>query len=1000
MLQLVLFCALSTRAAGWAPQQQRRNHFKSRSPLPEACAIPPPSTTTVETRGNKYQKTSKLPLNPSLRNRNLNSGVAPFVDSGTAQARLDPAPKRKVSKLQSIRDNKHDWKKAVRILNEMGSGGRTTAAFDATIRACAVGGQSRRALELLDEMEKEGIVATGSTYRSVVNACVKNGDWQKALEIFSLIEDRELKLTTAAVNLAISACRQGKQWEKALLLLNSMPDRGLQPDVITFSAVISSCRSSGNWRKAVELLQLMETRGVKPNTIAMNAVISACEKGGQWMKALDLLESMPGRGLRPDVITMNAAISACEKGEQWEMALDLLESMPGRGLRPDVITMNAAISACEKGGEWQKAVILLESMPRRGLKPNVITFSAAISACEKGEQWQKALDLLAHMERINVKPNAVTLNAAITACHRGRQWQHAETLYEKMPQYRCVPDAYTYSAMVYGWVMSGHPEKALNALGLLAATRRDLLTTRLLNAALNACNKSPEPRCEAAHDLFVLAGEFDIELDQASLSMLMSCHAKSGDGAGVLTYLDEASRRSLSLSTASLNFVLCQLGHRGLATEALHVLKHMEAHGGLMVEALSYHAVMTACFRAGDYESQFNVLAAMRASALQPDEVAFSLALKACELSDFSSPETWVRPTEIIQDAEQCGVASSGLYARTLALLARHARPKEASKVFRDLISHGREVVPEHCASVVTAYYKAGDSRGAAETVEWLDAGDHPLGVAAYTSAIAACRSEGDWKRARGLYHALRRRACAPNAPLFNALLSVYSNADPHEAAVAEVLADMSELNVVYDTGTYTSLMSLHSRAQAWPVVIELWSDVLANPSIQRTAAVAWLVVNSAKHLRDGTTAENVFDVVEKDNIAVGPDFYCAAIKACADDGLRALKLLDRVNKMGGAQDTLTADCFATTIFACDREGLWRDALQTLVLMIKAGFQPSVDVYNAGVRACVQSNEWGMAYRIYGFMRRSGVQLQDIDHSEAIADYASSEGLSIEKVAP
>jgi len=74
--------------------------------------------------------------------------------------------------------------------------------------------------------------------------------------------------------------------------------------------------------------------------------------------------------------------------------------------------------------------------------------------------------------------------------------------------------------------------------------------------------------------------------------------------------------------------------------------------------------------------------------------------------------------------------------------------------------------------------------------------------------------------------------------------------------------------------------------------------------------------------------------------------------------------------------------------------------LQTLVLMIKAGFQPSVDVYNAGVRACVQSNEWGMAYRIYGFMRRSGVQLQDIDHSEAIADYASSEGLSIEKVAP
>ena len=930
----------------------------------------------------------------------MNSGGAPVVGSSTVEARSERAPKRKVSKLQSIRDNKHDWKKAVRLLNEMGSGGRTTAAFDATISACAMGGQSRRALELLDEMEKEGIIATGSTYRSVMNACVKNGDWRKALELFALIEDRGLKLTTATINLAISACRQGGQWEKALSLLNSMPDRGLQPDVITFSMAISSCRSSGNWRKAVDLLQLMEARGVKPNTIVMNAVISACEKGGQWMKALDLLESMPGRGLRPDVVTMNAAISACEKGEQWELALDLLESMPRRGLQPDVITMNAAISACEKGGEWQEATKLLESMPKRGLTPNVITYSAAISACEKGGQWELALDLLMRMERSNLKPNAVTLNAAIQACHRGGQWQHGEALYEKMPQYRCRPDAYTYSAMVYGWVMSGRPERALGTLRLLATTQRDLLTTHLLNAALNACNKSPASQCEAAHDLFALAEEFGIELDPASLSLLMSCCAKGGDGAGVLTYLDEASRRSLALSTWSLNFVLCQLGHRGLAMEALHVLKHMQANGGLMVEALSYHAAMTACFRASDYQSQFNVLAAMRASALQPDEVAFSLAIKACELAELSSSEAWVKSTEIIQDAEQCGAASSALYARVLALLARHGRPKEASKVFRDLVSHDREVAPEHCASVVTAFYKAGDSRGAADMVEWLDAGDYPLGVAAYTSAIAACRSEGDWKRARWLYHVLRRRGCAPNAPLFNALLSVYSNADPNEAAVAEVLADMRELKVVHDAGTYTSLMSLHSRAQAWPRVLELWSDLLANPSVQPTAAIAWLVVYSAKQLRDGASAEVILDVVVKDRLGVGPDFYCAAIRACADDGARALQLLDRVNKMDGARATLTADCFSTTIYACDREGLWRGALQTLVDMIKAGFQPSVDVYNAGVRACVQNNEWSMAYRIFESMRRSGVQIQDIDHSEFIVDYASSQGLSREEGAP
>ena len=139
---------------------------------------------------------------------------------------------------------------------------------------------------------------------------------------------------------------------------------------------------------------------------------------------------------------------------------------------------------------------------------------------------------------------------------------------------------------------------------------------------------------------------------------------------------------------------------------------------------------------------------------------------------------------------------------------------------------------------------------------------------------------------------------------------------------------------------------------------------------------------------------------MEGNELTIGPDFYCTAIEACAGDAAAALRLIGRVNKMDAVKHTLTAECFATAVHACDRAGLWRGAIYVLLQMIKAGFQPSADVYNATVRACAQSSEWGMAHRVFQFMRKSGVKVENIDHAEEIAAYASKNGLSLGEESP
>ena len=50
--------------------------------------------------------------------------------------------------------------------------------YNSVINACAKGGESQRALNLLDEMRSRGLVPDEITYSSVINACAKGDEWR------------------------------------------------------------------------------------------------------------------------------------------------------------------------------------------------------------------------------------------------------------------------------------------------------------------------------------------------------------------------------------------------------------------------------------------------------------------------------------------------------------------------------------------------------------------------------------------------------------------------------------------------------------------------------------------------------------------------------------------------------------------------------------------------------------------------------------------------------
>ena len=98
----------------------------------------------------------------------------------------------------------------------------------------------------------------------------KQSLWHEALELLAEMQAQGLEPNVITYNAAISACEKGSQWQQALELLAEMQAQGLEPNVISYSAAMSACEKGSQWQQALELLAEMQAQALEPNVITYN----------------------------------------------------------------------------------------------------------------------------------------------------------------------------------------------------------------------------------------------------------------------------------------------------------------------------------------------------------------------------------------------------------------------------------------------------------------------------------------------------------------------------------------------------------------------------------------------------------------------------------------------------------------------------------------------------------------------------------------------------------
>jgi len=297
-------------------------------------------------------------------------------------------------------------------------------SYNSAISLCASSpGRYKEALELFDCCLRDPTLLDQPdiyTYTNAMRACAKGGQVRKAQSLLQAAHDKGLAVDAQAYTAVIHACAKAKRWKPALKLLDDMTRvHGIRPSEICYSAAITACGSADQWEKALQLMEQMKQQHLVPSRITYNGALTALSRA-----ARQLVSGTAGSGgsRRISAATIASAadglVSTSEMASQiWTKAKSVLDEMGTNGISKDGFTYSAAISCCniaveaidDNDDQGDTADFKMETMTRytddvldllhemrsgkRPLVPTMVSYTNAIVNCGKARRPECALDL-------------------------------------------------------------------------------------------------------------------------------------------------------------------------------------------------------------------------------------------------------------------------------------------------------------------------------------------------------------------------------------------------------------------------------------------------------------------------------------------------------------------------------------------------------------------------------------------------------------------------------
>ena len=209
--------------------------------------------------------------------------------------------------------NGGQWERALELLEQMRKENMkiNTITYNSAIAALSKAARSESRQQRRYDYKASG---GWSKIESSTTDHIDNILWKKALDLVECMEKEGVRRDSFTFSSAISTCGSAGRWQESLDLIDAMK-RETKPNKIAYTAAITACANSEKWEPAFDLFNDMKNDGMQPDLVAYNALINAGTKASEPEKVFDLWVEMcsADNGVSPDIVTLTEVIATLDR---------------------------------------------------------------------------------------------------------------------------------------------------------------------------------------------------------------------------------------------------------------------------------------------------------------------------------------------------------------------------------------------------------------------------------------------------------------------------------------------------------------------------------------------------------------------------------------------------------------------------------------------------------------------------------------------------------------
>ncbi|XP_040377838.1 pentatricopeptide repeat-containing protein At2g37310 [Oryza brachyantha] len=466
-------------------------------------------------------------------------------------------------------------------------------------------------------------------YGHLIQLCAESGHLAAGRQLHARLVAASVTPSNFLASKLISLYARAARLHDARGVFDSIP----QPSIFAWNAILIALSLHSPDPSAA--LRLFASSAVSPDEITLSTLLKSLTASGQACSPLvtgELHAVAFLRGFGAHLFVSNGLITAYADTGDMRSARAVFGEMPRR----DVVSWNSLISACARAGWYRECLGLFQEFVRvrssDGAGPNSVTVTSVLHACAQ----LKAADFGISVHQLAVESgldmDIAVWNSIVGFYAKCGRLQYARQLLDGMTK----KDSISYSAMITGYMNSGHVEEGMELFrqanaraisvwnsvmaGLIQNGRQsdvlgllqEMITSKVLpNSATLSIIMPSVPSfstllgAKQAHG-YAIRNDYDQSINL--VSALIDAYSKAG-------FLD-AGRKVFKLTehrgTIVWTSIISAVAAHGEAAEALSLFNQMVS-GGTRPDTVTFTAVLSACAHCGKVAEARKIFYSMQA---------------------------------------------------------------------------------------------------------------------------------------------------------------------------------------------------------------------------------------------------------------------------------------------------------------------------------------------------------------------------------------------------